>query len=77
MMIMMMMTMTVVVMTMMMMTINSDDYNDDDNMTQASARRAEKALQEILHKADHDSNGRVSFSPHLLDLDPKNISSLS
>ena len=26
---------------------------------QASARRAEKALQEILHKADHDSNGRV------------------
>ena len=28
---------------------------------QASARRAEKALQEILHKADHDSNGRVSF----------------
>ena len=27
---------------------------------QASARRAEKALQEILHKADHDSNGKVN-----------------
>ena len=28
-------------------------------MKQASARRAEKALKEILDKADDDSNGRV------------------
>ena len=44
-----MMTMVVKTMTMMV-------------MVQASARRAEKALQEILHKADHDSNGKVTFS---------------
>ena len=42
-------------------------------MKQASARRAEKALQEILHKADHDSNGRVRFSSQLENVLPTKI----
>ena len=35
-------------------------------MKQASARRAEKALKEILDKADDNANGRVSDSIVLL-----------
>ena len=57
-----MMTMMMMRMTTMMMTTK-----------QASARRAEKALQEILHKADHDSNGRVRFSPQLETVLPTKI----
>ena len=39
-------------------------------MKQASARRAEKALKEILDKADDNANGRVSGDIVLLLLSP-------
>jgi len=42
-------------------------------LKQASARRAEKALQEILHKADHDSNGRVKLKDYLEILEVNDI----
>ena len=37
-------------------------------LNQASARRAEKALQEILHKTDRNSNGKVSRSSIILQI---------
>ena len=37
-------------------------------LNQASARRAEKALQEILHKTDRNSNGKVSRSSNILQI---------
>ena len=37
-------------------------------LNQASARRAEKALQEILHKTDRNSNGKVSWSNNILQI---------
>jgi len=42
-------------------------------LKQASARRAEKALQEILHKTDRNSNGKVKLKDYLEILDANDI----
>ena len=42
-------------------------------LKQASARRAEKALKEILDKADDDSNGRVRLKDFMEILEANDI----
>ena len=42
-------------------------------LKQASARRAEKALKEILDKADDDSNGRVRLKDFMDILEANDV----